>query len=435
MPVANVRISKGSKTLHGWYIHPIPYEMSIKDFFDKLVTSEISPECNISINSLEIIDRIELSQTLGATAIQTSHRGWSSAEYANTQGKKFVSCLSEAIWYIDMHGHKKFEERSYHIPELFLGFFGRANPESYKASRKPFNAIELNLHCQALALHTTLPWIFKPLFTWLREPYNSLITTISNYVSFLQQQNKITTENHASTFPVRNIEDGIKVKIHQSNIFVTLDDKIKYHQLENALNDLPLWTPIDIENYLPTTPVSRMHYVQGLSRAFTFKLGEFRFNSGNNAFNAISIWKIDSNADETTLMQQNTNIVNELQVKAPHYHTRAMKASYLHTCDLLLPKAKPAALCTIYRMLTGDSSAPDNPTLKDELIRSVQQPINLVRSIFERQSLKEIPFKTFDAATEINITELWETIHLIDNEVTQQDRTAESITKRVSKVF
>ena len=76
-----------------------------------------------------------------------------------------------------------------------------------------------------------------------------------------------------------------------------------------------------------------------------------------------------------------------------------------------------------------------NPTLKDELIRSVQQPINLVRSIFEHQSLKEIPFKTFDAATEINITELWETIHLIDNEVTQQDRIAESITKRVSKVF
>ena len=73
MPVANVRISKGSKTLHGWYIHPIPYEISIKDFFDKLVTSEISPECNIFINSLEIIDRIELSQRLGATAIQTSH--------------------------------------------------------------------------------------------------------------------------------------------------------------------------------------------------------------------------------------------------------------------------------------------------------------------------------------------------------------------------
>src|SRR6185312_11132970 len=119
-------------------------------------------------------ERLNRKQTLYNDIIEwiLQHGGgWSSAEYANTQGKKFVSCLSEAIWYIDMHGHKKFEERSYHIPELFLGFFGRANPESYKASRKPFNAIELNLHCQALTLHTTLPWIFKPLFTWLREPY------------------------------------------------------------------------------------------------------------------------------------------------------------------------------------------------------------------------------------------------------------------------
>ena len=37
----------------------------------------------------------------------------------------------------------------------------------------------------------------------------------------------------------------------------------------------------------------RMRYIQGLSHALTFKIGEYRFNSGNNAFNAISIWKID----------------------------------------------------------------------------------------------------------------------------------------------
>ncbi|CAG8846861.1 20332_t:CDS:1, partial [Gigaspora margarita] len=48
MPVANIHISKESKTLHSWYAHPIPYEMTIKEFFDKLVMGEISPECNIS---------------------------------------------------------------------------------------------------------------------------------------------------------------------------------------------------------------------------------------------------------------------------------------------------------------------------------------------------------------------------------------------------
>ncbi|CAG8843286.1 10627_t:CDS:1, partial [Gigaspora margarita] len=273
MLVENVHISKGSRTLHGWYIHPIPYEMSIKEFFYKLVIDEISLECNIPISPFEIIKRVELSQALGTTAFQassnckiiestktfgvniyyhlkhsdiiTSHSapfqnafellmqsqkgqkflptvlkfkqlnrkqtlyndiiewicqnggGWSLAEDANAQRKRFVNCLCKAIWYIDMHGHLKLKERSYHIPELFLVFFGHANSESYKESWKPFNAIELNLHCQALASHTMSQWMLKPSFNWLREPYNNLITTILNYVSFLQKQNRITTENHA----------------------------------------------------------------------------------------------------------------------------------------------------------------------------------------------------------------------------------------------
>ncbi|CAG8784333.1 35946_t:CDS:1, partial [Racocetra persica] len=54
------------------YIYPIPYKISIKEFFDKLVIDKISPECDISISSFEIIERIELSQILGRTAIQAS---------------------------------------------------------------------------------------------------------------------------------------------------------------------------------------------------------------------------------------------------------------------------------------------------------------------------------------------------------------------------
>src|ERR1700722_1479599 len=101
----------------------------------------------------------------------------------------------------------------------------------------------------------------------------------------------------------------------------------------------------------------RMRYIQGLSHALTFKIGEYRFNSGNNAFNAISIWKIDEQADETRILQENKRIISELQADAPRYHTRTMRINYLRTCDLLLPKAKPSSLWIIYRMLTGDVSA------------------------------------------------------------------------------
>ncbi|CAG8670122.1 1516_t:CDS:2, partial [Gigaspora rosea] len=146
-----------SRTLHSWYIHPISYEICIKELFDKLVTDEILLVCNIPISPFEIIEHIELSQgqkylptilkfkqlnrkqTLYNDIIEwicQNGRGWSSVEDANTQGKRFVNCLCETIWYIDMHGHLKLKECSYHIPELFLAFFGCANPESYKESRK-----------------------------------------------------------------------------------------------------------------------------------------------------------------------------------------------------------------------------------------------------------------------------------------------------------
>ena len=91
-----------------------------------------------------------------------------------------------------------------------------------------------------------------------------------------------------------------------------------------------------------------MRYIQGLPHAFPFKIGEYRFNSGNNAFNAISIWKIDEHANEDKVVQENTRIVTELQADAPHYHTRVMRKNYLRTCDLLLPKAKSSALRTIW---------------------------------------------------------------------------------------
>ncbi|GBC32615.2 hypothetical protein GLOIN_2v1880501 [Rhizophagus irregularis DAOM 181602=DAOM 197198] len=409
MPFANIRISKGSRVLHGWYIHPLPYEMSLKDFFMKLVNKEISPECNIAVTSSEEIERIELSEALAASATQASlncniieltkgvgiyihyrlktdittatpasqngfailmqnarksklylptfpqsgnrkqtlrndlvdwiHNnggGWSTQSYANTQGKEFIVSLTEAIWYIDMRSHKKLEERSFHIPNIFLEFFDRANPESHKHSRKLFDANELNLHCQSLAPCATSSWMLMANFDWLRGAFDNFIVAISNYTGYLQCHRNVTAVNHASESPY--------------------DPSIK----QQRSNNLPPWKPVDLEEYLPNDPVQRMRYIQGLPHAFSFKIGEYRFSSGNNAFNAISIWKVDEHVNEDLIIQENTRIVMELQADAPRYHTRAMRINYLRTCDLLLPKAKPSALRTIYRMLTGDISAAEN---------------------------------------------------------------------------
>ena len=130
-----------------------------------------------------------------------------------------------------MCDHKKFEERGYYIPELFHEFFGCANPESYKQSRRSFDANELNLHCLGLAPYITSSWMLMKNFDWLRDAFDNFIVTISNYVGFLQRQRDITAANHASETPVRTIDQATTVKVHKKNIWVTPVDKTKYNNL------------------------------------------------------------------------------------------------------------------------------------------------------------------------------------------------------------
>ncbi|CAG8834796.1 12969_t:CDS:2, partial [Gigaspora margarita] len=296
--------------------------MTIKDFFVKLITGKLLSECNIGTISSKAIEHVELSNTPTTSATQVSlncnimevttaigiyvHYHLKTEDTINSnlasQQNSFAILIQNTyrtqlylptfqqsgnmkykqklhsdivewvIWYIDMRGHKKFEDRSYHIPELFLEFFNRASSESYKESRKPFNKQELNLHCLALAPYATSSWMLKENFT----------------------------TNHTSETPVQTVEQATTIQIHKQNFWVTLIDKTKYFYLEQK--------PVNIEEFLPTDPV---------------------FNSGNNAFNAISIWKIDKQADEEKTLRENNHIISELQAEAPCYHTWAMQINYL----------------------------------------------------------------------------------------------------------
>jgi len=59
----------------------------------------------------------------------------------------------------------------------------------------------------------------------------------------------------------------------------------------------------------------------------------------------------------------------------------------------------------------------------------------LIRSVFGCQSLKDEPFETFTAASETEIERFWKTILLVDDSVIHEDRTAEYIKRRVSKMI
>ena len=77
-------------------------------------------------------------------------------------------------------------------------------------------------------------------------------------------------------------------------------------------------------------------------------------------------------------------------------------------------------------------TAEENPTLNIDLAASLRAPINLVRSMFDRQFLKDEPFKTFTAASKTEMERFWETIQLVDDSVTNEDCTTEHIKRKVN---
>ena len=46
--------------------------MTVKDFFIKLVTKEISSECNVAMTSSDEIERVEISETPATVATQVN---------------------------------------------------------------------------------------------------------------------------------------------------------------------------------------------------------------------------------------------------------------------------------------------------------------------------------------------------------------------------
>lgn len=77
----------------------------------------------------------------------------------------------------------------------------------------------------------------------------------------------------------------------------------------------------------------------------------------------------------------------------------------------------------------------DEPQLKNELINSLQAPINLMEGIFERLSLKDEPFITYKSATEEEIKDLWESLLEIEDSLNMDDRTKKDIKDKVSRFY
>ncbi|GES92539.1 hypothetical protein RCL_jg28868.t1 [Rhizophagus clarus] len=238
-----------------------------------LITKEISYECNVTMTSFEEIKRVKISEPPATfcnpsyTALAPQQNGFTILMKNAYRSQLYLPIFSQSEkmnckqvlhndiidWIRNHKGDNPLNLMLIHMKSnllIFLEFFDHANPESHKQLQKPIDANELNLHCQALAPYATSSWMLM------------------------------------------------------QNIWITPVDKIKYHHLEQLLNNIPPWKPVNIEEYLPIDPVP--------TSCIFLQIIEYRFNSGNYAFNTVSIWKIEEHIEENMTIQKNAQIISKL---------------------------------------------------------------------------------------------------------------------------
>lgn len=104
-------------------------EQPLINAFDLLMRSSTT----LYLPGFNLIPRNALDQLKidVANLIKDNGGGWFGKDIAENVGKKFVTDLANAIWYVDIRGFDTFNEQ-HKVPILFEIFFGRANPSNYK---------------------------------------------------------------------------------------------------------------------------------------------------------------------------------------------------------------------------------------------------------------------------------------------------------------
>ncbi|CAG8449252.1 9924_t:CDS:2 [Gigaspora rosea] len=256
--------------------------MTLKEFFGSII-DKISPSISIEVGDFEQIKSIEISQSiaqpinasqaspdcniieltnelgknihyhLSANELQSSNSyndrnafdiimksstnkqlHVSIFKYSNPTRKQQLR-LDMVEWIqsykSNMRDGTKLHDQNFHIPQLFLGFFDRADPESYREARPLFCANELIIHCKLLIPFLTSLWIRSPNFNWLY------------------------TSNHESEVPIRSIEQATLVNIYEGNAWIDSCNKAKYRKLKDLLQSYLPWKPINLEEHLPNDPM------------------------------------------------------------------------------------------------------------------------------------------------------------------------------------
>lgn len=275
--------------------------------------------------------------------------GWT-ASYAQQCGELFVNTLADILWYIDGN-HQTLADRGHEVCAQFAAFTNYNQPENRKKKKidhTKLQAAELLAHSSALFCLAGNSYMKRHPWTAVREAVLHLADNLRKHAMYLHHQNEAVSANHAKRHCVRTDVDDFKVLSATTPINPTLS--ARYKSLHDALIHSHEYEPILLEDHSPADTRRRYDYNQGL--IVPMKCVLYTYSGSKNHLHFV--WKISCDQSETSLLQRNMTVQQELQKNLPRFHTRAMRREFIHSFGVAT-HAKPAFLREAYRRLTGDA--------------------------------------------------------------------------------
>ena len=173
-----------------------------------------------------------------------------------------MKALVDTLWYVDGH-HHVLKNRSHEVPKTLQHFTGYNVPESSKhRKRKVQNLSEGTTREFSNRLFTCLQGTYWVRSGWkdLKLDIQSLATLLSDYATYLREQNKKAKYLQSFAHPVRSIADNLDFRfLPRCETTPSL-----LTRLESRLAEKNEFEYVVVEDVCPSDPRRKYEYLQML---------------------------------------------------------------------------------------------------------------------------------------------------------------------------
>lgn len=320
-----------------------PQQNAFSVLLESQTKTNVPPKYNPPTNNKERLhnDIINMLKGLGA--------GWTVSTMSS--GKRTVSALTSALWYINGQTEKLKERNAF--PSAFALIPTYRTPEKDHKALPKLEASRLKeLTCE-LCVVLQLPSMASSKNTNTRETIENLNECILKYIRHLELDQVGKQTQILKDCTVNIGERSVKC------IKPALSVEPQYREIDEAIKKENHKSLIFLDDFTPNDRYKRRHWLDNLKVSNEIVLYRVAYLNSLGTLNFV--WSVSPEDSEDARIETNAELISTVQKALPKYVSRAVRKDFIEKYARHV-KCGKALLRAIFNDLTGDWSAPENAT-------------------------------------------------------------------------